>query len=130
MASADNGDFVGSVKTAEGEARVERAGKLLSARAKMKLNIGDKLVTGPDGSMGILLRDNTSLSLGPKSELAIDEFLFTPAQSKLSLVARITRGTASYISGKIGRLSPKSVRLETPDATIGIRGTKLLIKVD
>jgi hypothetical protein len=45
------------------------------------------------------------------------------------MITRMLRGTASYISGIIGRQSPESVRFQTPDATIGIRGTQFLVKV-
>ena len=130
LALAENSEFIGSVKKAAGDARIERAGKMIPAVAKVKLSVGDKLVTGSDGRMGVLLRDNTSLSIGPKSKLALSEYLFVPNKSKLGLLAKISKGTACYVSGKIGKLAPGSVRLETPDVSIGIRGTKLLIKVD
>jgi hypothetical protein len=42
----------------------------------------------------------------------------------------MVQGTAVYISGIIAKLSPQSVRFETPNATIGIRGTRFLVKVD
>ena len=42
---------------------------------------------------------------------------------------KMLKGTFVYISGAIGRLSPDSVRLETPSSIIGTRGTKVLIEV-
>lgn len=129
-ALAGSDEFIGAVKKAEGDARIEREGKMIPADMKRKLYVGDKLVTGADGRLGVLLRDNTALSIGPKSNLALNQFIFVPNESKRGLLAKITKGTACYVSGKIGKLSPASVRLETPDVSIGIRGTKLLIKVD
>jgi hypothetical protein len=78
----------------------------------------------------VILKDDTSLSLGPNSVVVVDQFLFAPAEGKLSLVTRMVQGTAVYISGIIAKLSPQSVRLETPNATIGTRGTRFLVKVD
>lgn len=91
---------------------------------------GDTIKTGADGSVGVTFRDNTILSLGPNSVVVIQEFLFAPAQGKLSLVTRLIKGTAAYLFGVIAKLSPQSVRFETPVATVGFRGTKVLVKID
>jgi hypothetical protein len=129
LAAASDGS-VGRVKTVKGSASIVRGQSSLPAVFNEKVFQGDVLRTGPDGSLGVILKDDTSLSLGPDSEVVIDQFLFSPADGKLSLVARMVRGTAVYLSGVIARLSPQSVRFETPNASIGIRGTRFLVKVD
>ena len=90
----------------------------------------DIIRTGAESSVGIIFEDNTILSLGPKSEIVIDEYVFAPEKGMLSMITRMVKGTASYISGIIGRQSPESVKFQTPDATIGIRGTQFLVKVE
>jgi hypothetical protein len=121
---------IGKTKTGNGDIVVIRSGK------KKPINIGDKLYqkdiirTGTDSSVGIIFEDNTILSLGPNSEIVIDEYVFAPEKGMLSMITRMVKGTASYISGIIGRQSPESVKFQTPDATIGIRGTQFLVKVD
>jgi hypothetical protein len=92
--------------------------------------VGDRVSTGADGKAGLLFEDDTVMSLGPKSALRIEDFRFQPAEKKLSFVARILQGTATYLSGQIGRLAPDLVRVETPHATIGMRGTHILVSVD
>ena len=67
---------------------------------------------------------------GPNSEMSIESFLFNPADKQLSFITRLIRGTFSFISGQIAKLAPKKVILQTPDATLGVRGTKFLVKVD
>ncbi len=129
-AFADSQAVVARVKTVSGEALVARQGKVLAVKLEENLYKGDTLRTGPDSSLGITFKDNTTFSLGPRTEIVIDEFLFNPAQEKLSIVTRMIRGTVAYVSGIIGRLSPQSVRFETPVATVGIRGTKFLVKID
>ena len=120
---------IGKTKTGKGDVFVIRGGK------QIPVNIGDKLYpkdiirTGADSSVGIIFEDNTILSLGPKSEIVIDEYVFAPEKGMLSMITRMVKGTASYISGIIGRQSPESVKFQTPDATIGIRGTEFLVKV-
>jgi hypothetical protein len=119
----------GTIKVASGAAFVERQGTAQPAQVSAKVFRGDALRTGADGSLGVLFRDDTSLSLGPNTELVVDEFLFAPAQSRLGFVARLLRGTAVYLSGIIAKLAPDAVRIETPVATVGIRGTKILLKI-
>jgi len=120
---------IGKVKTGKGDVVVIRSGK------EIPINIGDRLYqkdiirTGANSSAGVIFEDNTILSLGPKSEIVIDEYVFAPEKGILSMITRMVKGTASYISGIIGRQSPESVKFQTPDATISIRGTQFLVKV-
>ncbi len=129
VAAASDGS-AGRVKTVEGSASIVRGQSSLPAVVNERILQGDTLRTGPDGSLGVILKDDTTLSLGPNSVVVVEQFLFAPAEGKLSLVTRMLKGTAVYLSGIIGKLSPQSVRFETPNATIGIRGTKMLVKVD
>lgn len=119
----------GIIKTMKGTASIVRQEKVILAKNGEKIFERDILRTGADGSLGVIFKDDALLSLGPNSELVIDEFLFAPAQGKLSFVARMLRGTAVYLSGIIAKLSPESVRFETPLASVGIRGTKFAAKV-
>jgi len=129
FAAASDGT-AGRVKTVTGSASILRGEASLPAVVNERIFQGDTLSTGPDGSLGVILKDDTSLSLGPNSVVVVDQFLFAPAESKLSLVTRMLRGTAVYASGIIAKLSPQTVRFETPNASIGIRGTRFLVKVD
>jgi len=128
--SAPVPETAGIVRNSGGTAAIERGGELLTAAVGTRLNPGDTLVTGPDGSLGVIFRDNSTLSLGPGSRLVLQEFLFSPADGKIGLLARLTRGTMAYLSGLIAKLSPESARFETPVASIGIRGTRFAVRVD
>jgi len=118
---------IGVVRVSAGSATVTRGGNVLPATTGTKLQAGDTLGTGPDGSLGVILRDDSSLSLGPESSLVLREFLFSPSEGKLGLLVRLTRGTMAYLSGLIGKLAPEKARFETPVATIGIRGTHFAV---
>jgi hypothetical protein len=128
--SAGSHDIFGVVRSVEGKAAVTRDGEVFPAVVGTKLMVDDTLMTGADGSMGIILRDNSSLSIGPKSSLSVKRFLFSPAEGKLGLLVRISKGTMAYLSGLIGKLAPESALFETPVASIGIRGTRFAVKVD
>jgi len=121
---------VGSIKTVIGSAVIVRSNQPLSAKVGEKIFKNDSFKTGPDGSLGMILKDDTLLSLGPNTEVTINEFLFSPAEGKLSIVTRLFKGTVAYLSGVIAKLSPDSVRFETPVGNVGIRGTKFVVKVD
>ena len=120
---------IGSVKTQNGPVTIIRGGQTLVAAVRMPLHEKDIVKTGTEGSVGVILKDDTVLSLGPDSELVLAEFMFAPREGELSLVARLLRGTATFVSGIIAKLAPDNVRLETPSATIGIRGTHVLVSV-
>jgi len=126
---SDGQDTIGVVRNSTGTATVTRGDQALPAAPGTRLQAGDTLSTGFDGSMGVILRDNSTLSLGPGSTLVIRSFLYSPREGKLGLLARISSGTMAYISGLIGKLSPQSVRFDTPVATIGIRGTYFAVIV-
>jgi hypothetical protein len=120
----------GKIKTSMGNVVIIRGGEQIAMNTGDRLYQNDMIRTGADSSVGIIFEDNTILSLGPKSEIVIDEYVFAPREGKLSIMASLLKGTASYLSGIIGRQSPESVKFQTPDATIGIRGTKFLVKVE
>lgn len=115
--------MVGSVTIIRGAAR-------LPASVGAPLFRGDTVVTGRPGGAGIVLTDDGSVSLGPGSEFSLKGYDFSPREGRLGLVARLVKGTFSYLSGLIARLAPDAVRIETPDATIAVRGTRLLVSVE
>lgn len=121
---------IGTAKTGKGDVVVIRSGEEILIQIGDRLYQNDVIRTGADSSVGIIFEDNTILSLGPKSEIVIDEYVFVPQKGMMSMVTRMLKGTACYLSGIIGRQSPESVKFQTPDATIGIRGTQFLVKVE
>ena len=129
IASAQDNRPIGVVKTASGEVFILREGRSMAALPGQQLVLGDVLSTGATGSLGVILRDDTVLSLGPSSETRIEQFAFEPAEQRLGMVLRVTRGLISYLSGRISKLAPGSVRIETPVATLGIRGTRLVARI-
>lgn len=129
MASAGDDRPVGLVKTASGDAIIVRDGRRIAAIPGSGLVLGDVLSTGTTGSLGVILRDNTILSIGPSTEICIEQFALNPEEQKLGMVLRVTRGLIEYLSGRISKLAPGSVRIETPVATLGVRGTHLIARI-
>jgi hypothetical protein len=129
LSSPAQAKFVGIVKNVQGEAFIVRQAKTLKVSTNTPVALQDIVKTGATGSLGMIFKDDTVVSMGPASELVVEDFIFSPADEKLSFVARVIRGTIAFLSGQIAKLSPEKVRLETPDATIGMRGTQVLVKV-
>jgi hypothetical protein len=119
----------GRIKVASGSAFIVRQAKLIPARVGQAVFEADGLRTGADGRIGVTLKDDTRVSLGPGSEVRLDRFVYAPGERRLGVVLRIVRGVAAYVSGQIAKLAPDSVRLETPAAIVGVRGTSLAIRV-
>ena len=119
----------GRVKVASGSVFIVRAGALVPAQAGQEVFEADTLKTGADGRLGITLKDDTRVSLGPSSEVRVDRFVFAPAEGRIGLVLEVVRGVMAYVSGRIAKLSPDSIRLETPAAVVGVRGTTLAVHV-
>ncbi len=122
--------FMGVVKTVEGDASVLRGDHTLAAVAGMEIKTADVVRTGRHGRLGLVFSDDTLVTMGPNTEIAVDDYRFEPLEKRLSFVMRLIRGTVAFLSGQIAKLSPESVRLVMPAATIGVRGTHVLMKVD
>jgi len=119
----------GRIKVVSGEAVIVRGNSTLPAQNGLPVYQSDSLRTGKDGRVGVTLSDDTQVSIGPRSEVRLDSFVYDPGQGQLSLVLKFIRGTAAYVSGQIAKLAPDAVRLETPAAIVGVRGTTLGIEV-
>jgi hypothetical protein len=120
----------GRIKIASGAAFIVRESALIPAQAGLVVFQADTLRTGSDGHLGVTLKDATRVSLGPSSEVRLDLFLYAPADGRFGLVLKVARGTVAYVSGQIARLSRDTIRLETPETILGIRGTHLVIRVE
>ncbi|MFO7913871.1 MAG: FecR family protein [Desulfotignum sp.] len=121
---------IGTIKTIKGDVTVVRNAAPAPAHIGDRLYPQDILQTGTKSSTGIIFEDNTLLSLGPDTEIIISDYMFAPEKGLFSMIIQMIKGTASYLSGIIGKQSPETVEFHTPDATINIRGTQFLVKVE
>lgn len=119
----------GTAKVVQGEVRVERAGISEPLRVGDALQEKDRIVVSAGGSAGITLRDDTRISLGPRSTLVINQFSFDPKTQDGNVDTTILRGTMRYITGLAGRFRADAVRVATTTATIGIRGTDFIVEI-
>jgi len=124
---ANAADEIGQVKVVKGQVTVDRAGQSMPGQVGTRLEAADVLKTGPDGSVGITMRDNSLLSAGPNSILSLARFEFDPTTSQGRFDADLQRGTLAVISGRIAKQSPQSMSVRTPSALLGVRGTQFVV---
>jgi hypothetical protein len=121
---------IGMVKTLSGRAWIVSGAERVAAAIGGKVRQNDALETEKDGALGVTFLDNTTLAIGPESRIELSKFVFDPNGNNYGFIARIARGTFLFVTGIIGKLSPQSVTIETPAGSIGIRGTRFLVKVE
>jgi hypothetical protein len=120
----------GRVKTVSGSAFIVRQSGTVPARAGDAVFASDALRTAADGTVGITLQDDTRISLGPNSEVHLERYVYAPGEGGLGMVLNFVRGVSAYVSGRMAKLAPDSIRLETPGAIVGVRGTTVAVRVD
>jgi hypothetical protein len=129
VADALAADAAGVVKTVKGTVQVERSGSSSGAAIGTEVYGSDRIVTGPQSSVGITLRDSTQLSVGSNTILDLNKFAFNTTTYDGVLDATIKRGSLAVVSGKLAKANPDAVRFSTPTTTLGVRGTEFIIEV-
>ena len=127
--AAQQPDAIGHVQSAQGSVVVQRDATTVAVTAGGALYRGDIVRTGRPGSAGIVLLDDTAVSMGPDSALLLSEHVFEPKEAKFKLVMKMIKGTFVYVSGMLSKLAPESIQLSVPDAILSVRGTRLLVEV-
>lgn len=122
-------EFAGTVKAVQGDVRIDHDGNARAAVVGDKVYAKDRLTTGTDGRVSVTLRDDTLLSTGPNGRLTINEFEFNPSTHGGQVFLSVARGVTAMVSGLIAKADPKAMRVTTPTATIGIRGTEFVVEV-
>ena len=80
----------------------------------------DRIRTGANSVAQLLFADQTTLSVGPRSEVTLDRFVYDPNRSTGDVAVGLTTGALRFVSGQ---QDPRSYQVRTPVATIGVRGT-------
>tara|TARA_Y100000385_G_C13024958_1_gene607971 strand:- start:97 stop:1233 length:1137 start_codon:yes stop_codon:yes gene_type:complete len=125
LANADAG-AIGKIR---GSGVLERNNEVIDGDTGVGVMSMDTAVTAR-GQMQIDFIDDTRVDITEHSRLLIDEFVYDPANGKAALGLRATIGTVRYASGQIAKNFKQNVKIRTPSATIGVRGTDFVMVVD
>ncbi|HEY5309382.1 MAG TPA: FecR domain-containing protein, partial [Casimicrobiaceae bacterium] len=104
--------------------------KTVSATVGARLQTSDTVKTGPDGSVGITMDDDSLLSAGPNSVLSLDRYVFDSTTNGGRFDASLNKGTLAVISGRIAKQSPDAMTVRTPTAILGVRGTEFVVSAN
>lgn len=126
VASASAAD-IGQIKVSKGQVAVERNGQAIAGSVGTRLQPADVLKTGPDGSVGITMTDNSLLSAGPNSVLVLEHYEYDDVVDKGRFAAQLRKGSLSVVSGRIAKDSPEAMTVRTPSAILGVRGTEFIV---
>lgn len=121
-------DAAGMVKTLKGTATVERGDSRLPVAVGTVIYPKDRIITGPQSSVGLTLKDNTQLALGANGQMDLNKFSFNTTSHVGQLDSTVKRGSLSVISGKVARANPNAVQFNTGTVTLGVRGTEFIIE--
>jgi hypothetical protein len=119
----------GVIKKQEGTVEIVRDGKSLPATVGTTVMSGDLLKTTKDSSVALMLKDETRMSLGANSQVALDKFNFDANTYQGNLFVNVLKGTFAMISGLVVKNNPTSTQIKTPTSTAGIRGTSFVVEV-
>jgi len=122
---------IGNVDQFEGNGVVDRkdGDKNIIIEQELEVEQFDTVKTG-NGKVGILFIDDTRVDVTQHSKLIIDEFVFDPNTNTGKLSLKAALGTVRYASGQIAKNSKQDVKITTPTATIGVRGTDFSMTID
>ena len=119
---------IGNITELNGAGRVVRD-DTYQASLNFNINSFDNVQTS-NGRLGITFLDDSQVRLTEHSELIIDEFIYDPDPSKSKMALQFASGTARFITGKLATIDKENILIQTPSATIGIRGTDFTVTVD
>jgi hypothetical protein len=128
ISAAAEGPRIGQVKTVSGEVMILRDSARLPVKPGDPVYTKDVVETGEHGSVGISFVDNSVFSTGPNSQIGLDQFRFD-ATTGGEMLASMPRGTLSVVSGEITKKSPGALKIKTPTAILGVRGTTFAVQV-
>ena len=122
---------IGKIVTATGSVTIERAnavvvqasaaGQVGQAKVGDLVYLGDVVATGADGRVGINFTDGTSFNLSNSARIALNEFVYDPNGKSNATLFSLTKGTFTFVAGNIAKTG--DMKIDTPVATMGIRGT-------
>ena len=121
---AQTKEFIGVIGAAIGDIKNQKDEILENGS---KVYYGDTIVVSEKSNAQVLFLDQTVITIGEKSELKIDEFVYDPETNDGKFVSNIKSGTIKIITGEISKKDPDNLEIKIPTGTIGARGTEFVV---
>jgi len=117
----------GNVATLKGSATVTRNGTTTPLKLQDDIYKGDELQTGKNATLGVTFTDDTTLNLSASSKIVVDNFVYQQGGKDNAALFNVTKGTMAFVAAAVAKTG--DMKIETPTATLGIRGTTGLVEV-
>ena len=141
LSSAEDGQAsatpIGKVVSAKGSVTIEHVNAVIVqaalgsqtgfAKAGDPIFLGDIVQTGRDGSVGISFKDDTALNMSSNARMVMSKYVYDPNSNKNSTWLNLTKGTFTFVAGAIAKTG--DMKIDTPVATMGIRGTTPRVEI-
>ncbi|MDI1266035.1 MAG: FecR domain-containing protein [bacterium] len=118
---------IGNVATVVGKASVIRNEVTTPLKVKDDIYLNDVVQTGANSALGITFNDATTFNLKASTKITIDDFVYEDGGKKNSAIFDVARGTAAFVAASVAKTG--DMKITTPTATLGIRGTTGLVEV-
>lgn len=117
-------DVIGINSAVKGQVTIQ-TGQAEARKAVVKddVRLGDQVNSEKTSSLQVLLKDQTVFTVGPECELTIDKFVYDPSKTNNTLKANVSKGMFRFMSGNISKSGVDAVGIDTPVASLGVRGT-------
>ena len=117
----------GNVVVLKGNATVTRGGMTGPLKLQDEIFKGDVLQTSKNSTLGVTFSDDTTLNLSASSRVVVDNFVYQDGGKDNSALINVTRGTMAFVAAAVAKTG--DMKIETPTATLGIRGTTGVVEV-
>lgn len=126
-APASGGEIIGHCLKLTGSASIVRNGVSVELHIGDAVQKGDVVQTGSDSSVGMTLVDGSAFGMTSNARMVLNEMIFDPSGSSNSSLISLVQGTITFVAGQTAKNG--NMRVETPVATMGIRGTAVLVEI-
>ena len=129
-AGATLGEQIGTVAECRGEVFIiTPGGHKLPLQFGTPIPLNAHVTTGSDAHFKVILLDETVFTLGPSSDMVLDEFVYDPKTSAGKITASLAKGTFRFVTGKVAHRDTDNMKLKVPVGSLGFRGTDVETEV-
>jgi FecR protein len=118
---------IGNVATVTGSASVIRNDKTTPLKIKDDIYLNDVVQTAANSALGITFIDATTFNLKASTKITIDNYVYEDGGKNNTAIFDVAKGTAAFVAASVAKTG--DMKITTPTATLGIRGTTGLVEV-
>jgi hypothetical protein len=118
---------IGNVATVVGNATVTRNDAAIPLKVKDEIYLNDLVQTSAKSSLGITFNDATTFNLTANARITIDTFVYEDGGKNNAALFEVVKGTVAFVAASVAKTG--DMKISTPTATLGIRGTSGVVEV-